>query len=126
MKTGYFLGAMVAKLEPGDVIDPVPVPLGDGMLHPGEFVARLGEKKRSSFEMEDGYFLRYEGRIGNTLLFGVNDLPADEWYYAFEYIAHTTLILGGRRGCWDIEIRHQEKVAKPEFAPPKPEQLTLF
>lgn len=126
MKEYYSHGAMYAKLEPGDRIETVSVELGDGLLHPGEFVQQLGEKKRSSFSMQDGFYLRYVGCIGKTLLFNVNDRIADGWYYAFEYASPTTLVLGRRGRCWDIEIRHLEKITDPEFVAEKSQQLSLF
>jgi hypothetical protein len=127
MKKAYFNGAMYAKLE-GEQIERVPVELGDGILKPGEFVKKLGEKHRSSFEMQDGYFLRYVGRVGKTILFNVNDFADDDWYYAFEYISPEVLILGSKGGCWDIRISHLQKVENPNFtepAEPEVEQLEL-
>jgi hypothetical protein len=124
MKKAYFKGAMYAKLE-GEQIERVPVELGDGILKPGEFVKNLGEKQRTSFEMQDGYFLKYVGRVGKTLLFNVNDYPDDDWYYAFEYISPKVLILGSKGRCKDIRISRLQKVESPNFKQPEVEQLEL-
>lgn len=62
MITFYQYGAMYANVE-RDLIRPDPVELGDGVLFPGEFVQRLGEKARSSFEMREGHYLRYLGMV---------------------------------------------------------------
>lgn len=106
---------MYAQLETGDEIERTPVELGDGILRPGEFVSRLGEKQRSSFEMQDGFYLRYEGRIGKTLLFNVNNYKNDDIFYAFNYISPTKLLVVGRGKGWDINIEHLEKVPNPQF-----------
>jgi hypothetical protein len=79
-------GAMYAELSESDVIEKKPVELGDGVLLPGEWVRKLGEKKRSSFSMSYGYYLRYAGMVDKTLLFGVNHSTAHPLYYAFHYI----------------------------------------
>lgn len=128
MVTDCVHGAMYAQLETGDEIERTPVELGDGILRPGEFVSRLGEKQRSSFEMQEGFFLRYVGRFKKTLLlFNVNNYPSDDgWYYAFHYISPTHLVVVGSRKCWDIEIQRLEKIECPVFALPKYEQLELF
>jgi hypothetical protein len=115
MITYFQKGAMYAELESHDKIEQTPVEIGDGILRPGEFVSRLGEKKRSSFEMKDGFYLRYEGRIGKTILFNVNNYENDGIFYAFNYISPTKLlVVGGGKGC-DIDIEHLEKVPNPQF-----------
>lgn len=119
MKTDYFNDAMFAKVEPGDRIEEVSIELGDGVLSPGEFVARLGEKSRSSFEMQEGFFLRYVGRFKKTLLlFNVNNYPSDDdYYYAFYYINPTRIAVAtSKRSCWDIVIKHLEKIPNPKMA----------
>lgn len=79
MRTFYQFGAMYAKIEEDDQIDTSPVELGDGILHPGEWVGKIGEKVRTSFEMNKGYYLRYvgSGMEGNhrVLLFAVKERP---------------------------------------------------
>ncbi|PTX48301.1 hypothetical protein C8P63_14610 [Melghirimyces profundicolus] len=44
MHTFLQAGAMYAKIEEGDQIEAVPVDLGDGTLHPGEWVQKMGKK----------------------------------------------------------------------------------
>lgn len=124
----YAIGAMYARLNKEEMnkIERDSVKLGDGVLNPGEFVRKLGEKKRSSFEMQDGYFLRYEGRLGKYLLFGVNDIESqDGLFYAFGYVDPNTLIVGNKSGGWDVRIKTLEKFMDDElFFEPK--QLSLF
>jgi hypothetical protein len=115
MVTDCVHGAMYAQLETGDEIERTPVELGDGVLHPGEFVSRLGERKRSSFEMQEGFFLRYVGKIGKTLLFNVNNYEDDDIFYAFNYLSPSKLLVVGRGKGWDINIEHLEKVPNPQF-----------
>lgn len=116
-------GAMYAELSESDVIEVVPVELGDDVLYPGEWVKKLGEKKRSSFSMSDGYYLRYAGMVENTLLFDVNHSTAHPLYYAFHYIDKETLAcMSGLGSGWDIRINHLEKFQEIEVE----EQLELF
>lgn len=110
MKTFYLNGAMYAKLEGGDEIDVSPINLGDDVLNPGEFVSKLGEKGRSRFSMQDGFFLRYVGRIGKYVLFGVNQFPPERnFYYCFAYVNQNILFMTGRGLGKDIRIESIEK-----------------
>jgi hypothetical protein len=117
MITGYLKGAMYAKIQPGDKIERTPVKLGDGILKPGEFIQKLGEKKRSNFEMKAGFYLRYVGKVEDYILFNVNDYPDDDYYYAFYYINPTRIAVAtSKRSCWDIVIKHLEKIPNPKMA----------
>ena len=107
MINGYFLGASYAKLEPGEELDLTPVPLGDLIIKPGDFVNKLGHKARSMFEMKEGWYLRYLGRVDRKLLFDTNTKSCDPkgWAYAFDYVDRNTLLVGSTKGCSDIKIQ---------------------
>lgn len=108
-REGFFFtgGAMYAKVS-RDKVKAVPVELGDDILYPGEFVKQLGEKKRTSFRMQKGYYLRYCGKYDRAILFSVNDFVSD-YYYAFYYIDRNTLLICSDVGAKDIRI---EKLVK--------------
>lgn len=89
----YQHGAMYARILDHADIDLVPVVLGDCLLSPGEMISGLGKKKRTSFTLEEGNYLRYCGKINQTLLFSVNDMISI-FYYAFHYVDHQTLVIG--------------------------------
>lgn len=103
-------GAMYAELEEGDEIQKKPIELGDGTLHPGEYVNKLGEKRRSSFEMQDGWYLKYVGRVNDVLLFNTN-CARDSYdiYYAFYYYDKNTLLIIGRGQGYDIKVNKLQK-----------------
>lgn len=131
MQTFYQMNAMYAKIEPGDQIDASPVKLGDKVLYPGEWVSKLGETERASFEMNDGYYLRFVGSgmegKHRVLLFAVNRSEREEICYAFNYVNSHTLVIGGRGKCKDIRVQNLEKFTElPADAEEIREQLTLF
>lgn len=108
MKIYYGNGAMYAKVEDGDEIEKVPVELGDRKLYPGQYINRLGHGKRS-FEMQDGWFLRYEGRVGEILLFYVNAEKTVDFYYAFIYVTPKELLVQrAQNSFYDIRVEHLE------------------
>ena len=96
-------GAMYAKL-PKERITNEAVELADKMIYPGQFVYKLGEKKRTSFEMQEGSYLRFVGKTDDLILFSVNDLESD-FYYAFAYVDKNTLLICSNSGCRDIRIK---------------------
>lgn len=112
-KTFFLDGAMYAKLS-DDEVEKAAIELGDTTLRPGEFVSRLGEKERTSFNMQYGNFLRYCGRYGRLILFNVNDFVS-EYYYAFGYIDKNTLVIGSDTGMRDIRIQKLQKIFKSKI-----------
>lgn len=127
MKVGYFNGAMYVKLE-GEKIEVVSVELGDKTLHPGQYVSKLGEEKRTSFEMNDGWYLKYVGKVEDYILFDVNSssLNIDNYYYAFAYVNKNTLLVQGSPiGFWDIRLKSLDifDEVKMQYLD---EQLSLF
>jgi hypothetical protein len=106
---GFFFtgGAMYAKVS-REKVKAVPVELGDGILYLGDLLKQLGEKARTSFRMQKGYYLRYCGMYDRALLFSVNDFVSD-YYYAFYYIDRNTLLICSNAGAKDIRI---EKLVK--------------
>ncbi|KLR75287.1 hypothetical protein ABH20_00925 [Geobacillus sp. T6] len=110
-KEGFFFtgGAMYAKVS-RDKVKEIPTELGDSILYPGDFVQKLGEKARTSFKMQKGYYLRYCGMYDRALLFSVNDFVSD-YYYAFYYIDRNTLLICSNAGAKDIRI---EKLVKEQ------------
>lgn len=89
MEIGFYNSAMYVKLNINEKLDKAPISLGDGTLRVGEYVRRLGEKKRTMFEMQDGWYLRYKGQFDGVLFFGTNTAHEDspyEWHYGFYYI----------------------------------------
>ncbi|GAW29385.1 hypothetical protein [Carboxydocella sp. ULO1] len=112
MQIYFGRGAMYAKVEEGDQIQRVPIELGDKTLHPGQYVKRLGHKKRSSFEMKDGWYLRYEGRIDEILLFSVNAIGTegtDNFYYAFVQITPNDLLVqSAQNAFYDVHVEWLE------------------
>jgi hypothetical protein len=106
MKTTMKWGAMYACLESGDTVAPIVVQLGDQFLMPGDKISRIGKKKRSMFAMQDGFSLVYKGICGSHLIFTSHPTgcDGDPWYYAFAYVSHDTLLIGGGKGCADIKV----------------------
>jgi hypothetical protein len=129
MKISSWNGAMYVTVEENDVVRKIPVELGDGILHPGEFVSKLGEKKRTSFYMQPGFYLRYEGMIESYLIFNVNLYDNKEnIFYAFAYVDKNTLLISSGRGMWDVRVNHLEKFQLNEIKHLMPriiEQLEL-
>lgn len=109
MKIGYYAGAMYAEIE-GEEIDSSPIELGDKILNPGKFVNKLGEKKRTSFEMKEGWYLRFVGTVEEYLLFDTNcDSESNKkMYYCFAYIDKNTLLICSQIGCRDVRIEKLE------------------
>jgi len=121
----YVGGAMYIELDNEEVIKES-VQLGDGILKPGQYVNKLGEKKRSMFEMNDGFYLKYEGYVtthykSKELLFSTNctgDEPRnDRMFYAFTYIdSETLLVINPHKGCgYDIRIENLEAFDDVEY-----------
>ena len=106
IEISYIHGAMYAY-APGIPFDAVDIELGDKILKPGEFIHKMGEKARTSFEMEQGYYLRYVGKSGDYILFSVNDLISD-YYYAFGYVNKNTLVITGRGKGRDVRLNTLE------------------
>ena len=127
MEYGFKNGAMYVRLseEEEKKIENVPIKLGDGILYPGEFVQKLGDKERASFEMKPGNYLRYIGRLSKDklIIFGVNS-DMDQTYYAFHYISRNCLFVSGNGFGYDIRIHHLKKET-PDLEP-EYEQLRLF
>lgn len=118
-------GAMYAFLE-GEEIDTCPTKLGGTFIKPGDCVSKLGEKHRSNFEIKDGYFLEYVGKIDDTLLFRTYGTEGRNNFYAFYYTdEHTLLIQSSKTGFWDVSIRKLEIVKNPVKAV-FIEQLSMF
>lgn len=97
-------GAMYGMLEEGKSIRPEAVQLGEQLIVPRDRITKIGSKARTSFEMQDGFWLEYVGRVDRTLLFVSRPTGAngDPWYYAFHYVDPETLIIGSAHGCKDI------------------------
>lgn len=128
MNVFYQFGAMYAEVKEGDQIINIPVELGDKFLSPGEYISRIGEKKRTSFSMQEGYYLRYVGKCENYLLFFTNAIKEDEpsnIYYAFAYVDKNTLVIGGAKGCRDIRVEKLEVFNVVPYNPIK-KQMSLF
>lgn len=106
MNTQVKWGAMYAELEEGDKVEPSIIQLGELWLYPGDKITKIGKKKRSMFEMEDGFYLVYQGMCESYLLFTSEPTGCDgkPWYYAFAYIDSETLIIGGHKGCYDVKV----------------------
>lgn len=102
----YKKGAMYAY-APGIPFEEVPIELGNKILYPGQFINRLGNGKRSNFEMSDGYFLRYVGKSDNYILFSVNDLESD-YYYAFGYVSKNILMILNNGSGRDVRLETLE------------------
>lgn len=128
MDIGCYNGAMYARLEDGEELDIDPLELGDSVINTGEYISKLGEKKRTSFEMQDGWYLRYLGKYNDTLLFGVNTRGPDDpysWCYAFVYVDSNTLLVGSGTGMRDIRINKLDKFVGVKLQETT-EQISLF
>lgn len=105
MQTVMKWGAMYGKLDPDEQISCESILLGTAIVSPGELISRIGKKKRTMFEMMDGHFLQYVGKIDDHILF--KSVPTgcngDPWYYTFMYVNSDTLLAGDRKGCRDIK-----------------------
>ncbi|WP_153123247.1 hypothetical protein [Peribacillus tepidiphilus] len=106
-RTFYHAGAMYAEV-PKDEIIVSPIKLGDGIIRPGEFVQKFGEKKRTMFEMQEGHYLRYVGKTDKLLLFSPDDYEGNI-YYAFFYVDQNTLLIGSQGRMRDIRIQKLRK-----------------
>lgn len=106
METQMKWGSMYALLEGEEAIQAVPIQLGEHLLQPGERISRIGKKKRSMFEMKDGFCLVYQGRVDKALLFTSEPSGCDgkPWYYAFFYVDSTTLLRCNKNSCNDIKV----------------------
>ncbi|WP_438498622.1 hypothetical protein [Paenibacillus sp. IHBB 3054] len=69
MQTQTKWGAMYGQLEEGDKIQPIMIQLGDRLIIPGDKITRIGRKKRSMFEMQDGFYLVYQGVCEEHLMY---------------------------------------------------------
>jgi len=106
-------GAMYADIKEHEIIRES-IFLGDKLLNVGQYVHKIGEKKRSSFEMNEGVYLKYEGKgkdvdSSEVLLFSTNHIIHDEkksTYYAFCYIDPNTLLVcnPGNHSAYDIRL----------------------
>lgn len=116
MKLGFFYGSMYIQLEDEEV-DFSPVKLGDKILRPGQFLKKLGDKKRSSFEMKKGWYLKYFGRVDNYLLFDTNtdEKNNKNIYYCFVYVNKNILMLLNKNSGRDIRIDKLEVFEKVEI-----------
>ncbi|AVX31825.1 hypothetical protein CTH_2282 [Carboxydocella thermautotrophica] len=126
MQIYFGRGAMYAELDEHDELLKVPVELGDRLLYPGDYVCKLGHKKRASFEMKPGFYLKYIGMVKKTLLFGTNAGDTENMFYAFFYINKNKLLVQGtKNGFWDIDV---EKLEVYKDVPQKEllKQLSLF
>lgn len=104
MKIGFYSGAMYVEIE-DEKIKKSSIELGDKILLPGQFVNKLGEKERTSFEMQEGWYLRYVGKFEQYILFDTNcDTENKKMYYCFIYIDKKTLLIGNQVGCRDVRI----------------------
>ena len=109
MKVFSVNGAMYVEVEESDILKE-PIELGNGVISPGEYVSRLGEKKRSSFEMQEGWYLKYVGRVDDVILFDTNgNGDSGDIYYAFHYINKNLLLVTGGGSGYDIRINELEK-----------------
>lgn len=123
MKHYYSNGsANYIELEGDEKIIEEPVELGDKLLIPGDYLNKIGEKKRSNFEMQDGYYLKYLGYVeseaGKDLLFGTNVITTDtrRIYYSFTYVDKNALLIqGSQTGFWDIRVQHLEVFKEVEM-----------
>lgn len=109
MKFGNFYGAMYVELEENEIIEKKTVKLGESTISPGQYVSQLGHKRRSSFEMNDGFYLKFEGITdSNILIFSTNVKSFKEdkrrIYYAFFYIDKNTLFIKNELSGRDISI----------------------
>lgn len=112
IQTFYSNGAMYAEANYFKIAK-TSVKLGDGILRPRDLVSKLGEKKRSNFEMQDNCYLEYIGRCkdGDGILLLFKPYPREtlipkriDLYYCFCYIDRNTLLIMGHKGGYDIRI----------------------
>jgi hypothetical protein len=122
MKHYYYGSANYIELEGDEQIIVAPVELGDKLLVPGDYVNKIGEKQRTNFEMQDGYYLKYlgyvEDSVGKNLLFGTNVISANtrRFYYSFAYSDKNTLLMqGSQYGFWDIRVQRLEVFKEVEM-----------
>lgn len=125
---GYFNGAGYMKINECSFIDHSAIELGDKTIIPGMFFSELGAGKRS-FEMQEGYYLRYLGKVNDKgdsyLLFDVNDNDGFGWKYCFGYIDKNMLLNLCQGACYEIKIDKLKIIPGPK-ACFKPKQLKFF
>jgi len=124
MERGFIDGFMFVK-DYEDLMQQLPIKLGQAELHPGQIVSQLGNKKRSMIEMKEGTYLQYQGQFEDLIIF--KQLPSGgSWSYAFCYIDKNTLLVqSGEANFWDIRIDNVEVVKDPVFRDIV-EQMALF
>lgn len=98
-------GAMYGQLETDDEINFEPIQLGDVLIEPGTQICRIGSKRRSMFEMQEGFYLQYVGRVDDHLFTShPSGCSGEPWYYVFAYVDSTTLLIGSAKGCYDVKV----------------------
>lgn len=116
MKQAIKSSELFVKLE-GETISLQPINLGEGSLIPGMLFSRLGEKKRTSISMQEGYYLEYVGLLEKEkyLLFKEYLEDWKGWLNALVYIDENTLLQQtSENGFRDIKIKHIEPVLVPK------------
>jgi hypothetical protein len=108
---------------PKTLILDAPVGLGDKILKVGDMMSKLGDKERTSFEMQDGHYLKYVGRLSHNediLIFKSYPyrVRSDKWddcYYMFTYVdKNTLLIFTKNHAAADIKINTIELTESEE------------
>lgn len=84
---GFFGGAMYAKVDDPAWIEQAPFKLNGKQCKVGEVFTKLGgQRKATTFELQEGHWIEYVGRIDDLLLFNSDGESEDGWYYAFYQI----------------------------------------
>lgn len=80
----YADGAMLAFVKEQAWIENKPFNLNGEKFSPGKRFTQIGGKRKATtFEMQDGHWLEYCGRIDDLLLFKPDSTDLDGWFYAF-------------------------------------------
>ena len=120
MKAFIKYNEFFVKLE-NEKLNLQPMELGDGVLIPGMLFSNLGEKKRASISMQEGYYLEYVGHVKEDelqyLLFKEYLQEWNGWLSALIYVDKNTLLeQTSKNGFRDIRVIHLEPIidSKPK------------
>lgn len=100
---GSSRGAMYARANEPAWIANEPFYLnGHGYKVGSTFTKLGGHRKATAFELMDGHWIEYAGRIDNLLLFKSDGVDLDGWYYAFYQVGDQLLIVSdsGAHDVW--------------------------
>lgn len=103
-RLGYFAGAMYAQVKELAWVTKEPFKLNSKKYAVGETFTQLGKQREATiFEMQDGHWLEYAGKIDTLLLFKADGESNENVFYAFFQVEDRlclTDMKGNARDIW--------------------------